>query len=76
MWTDRLSNYREAHIRLDATFSTNLTSQNILKFLCLILTLILLTWTKWRVPTNASKWRIGFNSAFKGLIRLPGDDDY
>ena len=31
------------------------------------LTLILLTWTIWRAPTNASKWRTGFNSAFKGL---------
>ena len=31
------------------------------------LTLILLTWTIWRPPTNASKWRVGFNSAFKGL---------
>ena len=34
------------------------------------LTLILLTWTKWRAPTNASKWRMGFNSAFKGLTYL------
>ena len=33
------------------------------------LTLILLTWTIWRAPTNASKWRMGFNSAFKGLTR-------
>ena len=32
------------------------------------LTLILLTWTIWRAATNASKWRMGFNSAFKGLI--------
>jgi hypothetical protein len=32
------------------------------------LTLTLLTWTKWRAPTNASKWRMGFNSAFKGFI--------
>ena len=32
------------------------------------LTLILLTWTIWRAPTNASKRRMGFNSAFKGLI--------
>ena len=31
------------------------------------LTRILLTWTKWRAPTNASKWRMGFNSKFKGL---------
>ena len=35
-----------------------------------ILTLILLTWTKWRAPTNASKWRMGFNSAFKGLKEI------
>ena len=33
-----------------------------------ILTLILLTWRKWRTPNNASKWQMGFNSAFKGLI--------
>ena len=32
-----------------------------------LLTLILLTWTIWRAPTNASKWRMGFNSTFKGL---------
>jgi hypothetical protein len=31
------------------------------------LTPTLLTWTIWRAPTNASKWRMGFNSAFKGL---------
>jgi hypothetical protein len=31
------------------------------------LTLILATWTKWWAPASASKWRMGFNSAFKGL---------
>jgi len=31
------------------------------------LTLILLTWKKWCAPNNASKQRMGFNSAFKGL---------
>ena len=31
------------------------------------LTLILLTWRKWCAPNNASKWQMGFNSAFKGL---------
>ena len=36
----------------------------------LMLTLILLMWTIWRAPTNASKWRMGFNSAFKGLKYL------
>jgi hypothetical protein len=34
------------------------------------LTLILLTWRIWRAPNNASKWQMGFNSAFKGLIVL------
>jgi hypothetical protein len=31
------------------------------------LTLILLTTTLVAPPSNASKWQIGFNSAFKGL---------
>ena len=31
------------------------------------LTLILLTWRKWRAPNNASKQHMGFNSGFKGL---------
>jgi len=31
------------------------------------LTLILLTWRKWWAPNNASRWQMGFNSAFKGL---------
>ena len=34
------------------------------------LTLTLLTWTIWWAPTSARKWRMGFNSAFKGLIRF------
>ena len=31
------------------------------------LTITLLTWRIWRVPTNASKRQMGFNSAFKRL---------
>ena len=31
------------------------------------LTLILLTWKIRTAPNNASKWQMGFNSAFKGL---------
>jgi hypothetical protein len=31
------------------------------------LTLTLLMWTKWWAPASASKWQMGFNSAFKGL---------
>jgi hypothetical protein len=25
-------------------------------------------WRIWSAPNNASKWQMGFNSAFKGLI--------
>jgi Predicted integral membrane protein len=32
------------------------------------LTLTLLMWRIWRAPTNNSKWRMGFNLVFKGLI--------
>jgi len=34
------------------------------------LTLILLTWRIWLAPNNASKWQMGFNSAFKGLNHI------
>ena len=34
----------------------------------LVLTLNLLTTTIVAPPSNASKWQMGFNSAFKGLI--------
>jgi len=33
----------------------------------LLLTLILLTWRIWWAANNASKWQMGFKSAFKGL---------
>jgi hypothetical protein len=33
------------------------------------LTLILLTWRIWWARYNASKWQMGFNLAFKGLIQ-------
>jgi len=36
----------------------------------LFLTLILLTWRIWWAPNNATKWQIGFNSAFKELTRI------
>jgi hypothetical protein len=35
-----------------------------------ILTLIPLKWTKWWASASASKWRMGFNSAFKGLTLI------
>jgi len=33
----------------------------------IILTLILLMWRTWWAPNNASKWLMGFNSAFELL---------
>ena len=33
-----------------------------------LLTLILLTWRIWWAPNNASRWQMGFNLAFNGLI--------
>jgi hypothetical protein len=41
-----------------------MSQQNIQEF---ILTLNLLTTTIVAPPSNASKWQMGFNSAFKGL---------
>jgi hypothetical protein len=34
------------------------------------LTHILLMWKIWRAPNNASKWQMGFNTVFKGLMRV------
>jgi len=41
----------------------NKTISNVLRYL----TLILLTWRIWWASNNATKWQMGFNSAFKGL---------
>ena len=40
------------------------------QYLLVSLTLILLMWRIWWAPNNASKWQMGFNSAFKGLKSL------
>jgi len=56
---------------LSNTFlSMSLLPSKISKAACLfqILTLILPTWRIWWAPNNASKWQMGFNSAFKGLM--------
>jgi len=36
----------------------------------IILTFNLLTWRIWCAPTNSSKWQMGFNLAFKGVIKI------
>ena len=35
-----------------------------------VLTLILLTWRIWWASNNANRWQKGFNSQFKGLMKL------
>jgi hypothetical protein len=44
---------------LEATWSDNGTGHTLTPFLLMS--------TKWWAPASASKWQIGFNSAFKGL---------
>ena len=41
------------------------------------LNLILLTWRIWWAPNNASRWQMGFISAFKGLnsVHIPATRD-
>jgi len=50
----RVDRYDEANSRIYAKIRTRLT-------------LTLLTCRIWWAPNNASKWQVGFNSAFKGL---------
>jgi hypothetical protein len=52
--------YHNLQNHIFATLLSNLT------FGCLIL--ILLTWRIWQASNNASRWQMGFNSAFKGLM--------
>jgi len=57
--------------RLEQSNDWLVTGKNLLKLYAkgpqYWLTLILLTWRIWRAPNNASRWQMGFNSAFKGL---------
>ena len=51
-------------------------AKSILRCLCEhALTLILLTWRIWWAPNNASRWQMGFTSAFKGLKKRLGGWD-
>jgi len=55
-------------IRYSATSQRNTVVGNCgIQWSTVILTLILLTWRIWRAPNNASRWQMGFNSAFKRL---------
>ena len=41
-----------------------------LSIMLISLSHILLKWRIWCAPNNATRWQIGFNSAFKGLKRI------
>ena len=62
-WNQRLLKY-------DVLLSINIKYFVVFSFFFLqvSLTLILLTWRIWWGPNNDSKWQMGFNSSFKGLI--------
>jgi len=57
---------------LGPQLQTHLQPNTVVVFYLLILhysflTLNQLTWKIWWTPNNASRWQMGFNSAFKGL---------
>ena len=60
------SSYTETKIRIQFEQTVNLCTSS---RTTVLLTLILLTWSIGWVPNNASRWQMGFNSAFKGLRR-------
>jgi hypothetical protein len=55
------------HHQNDILWRLNNTDPAIIQERFNLLTLILLTSTKWWAPASAIKWQMGFNSAFKGL---------
>jgi hypothetical protein len=70
VWSRKLVNGKApAHCRQKTT-STFHTSYFLWTLLLTDLILILLTWSIEWAPNNASKWQMGFNSAFKGLNTL------
>jgi len=57
-------------VQMNSTFTHFDTDLNRIQMPCgyfVILTLNLLTWKIWWAPNNASRWQMGFNSAFKEL---------
>ena len=54
-------------VGIESFSDLNFNTIKLFYFTLSLLTFILLTWTIWRAPTKASKWRMEFNSAFKAL---------
>jgi hypothetical protein len=59
-------------LRKNSSFSTCAPDGHLLRVTIpdAVLTLNPLTWRIWWAPNNASRWQIGFNSAFEGLIQF------
>jgi hypothetical protein len=67
----RVSSTKHVLSFVTASFKTSvLTTSTCVLHRRRLLTLIPLTSTIVATPSNASKWQMGFNSAFKGLIDL------
>jgi len=70
IWTVWRSTCSSNYLKLQAIQSKRLrvignhTRRTPTSYLHNILTLILLTWRIWWAPNNASRWQMGFNSAF------------
>jgi len=63
---ERFSDTISREKRIKHSFYVEYISPDVWRF-SKTLTLILLTSRIWWAPNNASKWQMGFNSAFKGL---------
>jgi hypothetical protein len=63
-----LANFKFTEINVLIRHSLHTVSGNISFGRVCRLTLILLTWRIWWAPINASRWQMGFNSTFKGLM--------
>ena len=64
VWT--VACYKTRHDRTNLVTRSLISSVKIFSIIISVSTLIMLT-RIWRAPTNASKWRMRFNSAFKGI---------
>ena len=70
-WSTKYSTKVEIHLPSDTEWHLRRRQPYDKVSMNVSLTLYLLTWRIWWAPNNASRWQMGFNSAFKGLIWRP-----
>jgi len=68
-WTSSKSFHAQGHLSIKIQFVLKKKKTSRIETSGITLTLILLTWRIWWAPNNASKWQMGFNLVFIGLIK-------